>query len=361
MALGTTNITTTLVGTTIGSASRDVGSLCGSLLINPNSLHKPVSYPTLGAITDVQRKEVNYGFDIQTYSNITNAINAYNNGKRWEYIKPTGGISSPFRIGDFRGYDHFAASPITFNLLDDTIVENGSVPVDIGTTLSVLNWGAFLAFAPTYNQLQFGFFCPEIGIWYPLTSYGGTNILDLEDTVSVSLPDSTFTEGNTYSIYPLFTNYSYPERVWTPFGSLTNGDWIIIGTEKKDFAILQPETPLTKVSLYGVSGYGTYDEQNDLMSLFTVGIGIINNNPNPISGTCVVTVSTPFEGTKTLGSTSIIVAGNSQDESNVISGSISWQPLDGSSISVTITYSFTYGSDLYTKVSSFNFEPEYIV
>ena len=61
MALGTTNITTTLVGNTLGVASRDVGVLCSSSLINKWSKNKPVRYNTTSAITDSQRKEVYYG------------------------------------------------------------------------------------------------------------------------------------------------------------------------------------------------------------------------------------------------------------------------------------------------------------
>ena len=34
MALGTTNISTTLVGTTLGTSSRDVGTLCKSAKVN---------------------------------------------------------------------------------------------------------------------------------------------------------------------------------------------------------------------------------------------------------------------------------------------------------------------------------------
>ena len=44
MALGTTNISTTLVGTTLGTSSRDVGTLCTHPNINPWSKWKPISY-----------------------------------------------------------------------------------------------------------------------------------------------------------------------------------------------------------------------------------------------------------------------------------------------------------------------------
>ena len=41
MALGTTDITTTLVGNTIGNSSRNVGVLCTASQINPLSRYRP--------------------------------------------------------------------------------------------------------------------------------------------------------------------------------------------------------------------------------------------------------------------------------------------------------------------------------
>ena len=101
MALGTTNISTTLVGQTIGVASRDVGTLCSSSLINKWSKYKPVRYNTLSPITDVQLKEVNYGLDVSSNTNLDTPT-------EWTYLKPSGGYAQPYRLGDFRGYNHQA-------------------------------------------------------------------------------------------------------------------------------------------------------------------------------------------------------------------------------------------------------------
>ena len=114
MALGTTNITTTLVGQTIGVASRDVGTLCSSSLINKWSKYKPVIYPviaTAGIANWWKTLDGNCGFAIPEYSNINNLVTAIINGVTWNYNKPTGGASSPYRLGDFRGYAHNADIP----------------------------------------------------------------------------------------------------------------------------------------------------------------------------------------------------------------------------------------------------------
>ena len=103
MALGTTGISTTLVANTIGEGSNDVGTLCTSNKINAWSKWKPVSYQTLGSLTLDQLKETNYGL---TTTPVTNPDNL----TEWLYTQPSGGSSSPYRLGDFRNYNHAATA-----------------------------------------------------------------------------------------------------------------------------------------------------------------------------------------------------------------------------------------------------------
>ena len=128
MALGTTNITTTLVGTTIGSGSRDVGTLCSSPLINKWSKNKPVPYPAhfTTSITDWWKGyrpsyDVGYinlcGIKIPTVSNI-NAVDSV-----WENDTPRGGNDEPFRIYDFRNYQHNSIAP--FKVLLSEVLQLG--------------------------------------------------------------------------------------------------------------------------------------------------------------------------------------------------------------------------------------------
>ena len=101
MALGTTGISATLVANTIGVGSNDVGTLCTSNKINKWSKKKPVSYQTSSSLTDAQLKETNYGFNITSNTNLDSPTG-------WSYVRPTGGMTSPYRLGDFRGYNHEA-------------------------------------------------------------------------------------------------------------------------------------------------------------------------------------------------------------------------------------------------------------
>ena len=101
MALGTTGISTTLVANTIGVGSNDVGTLCTASSINKWSKWKPVNYSSNGSLTIDQLKSVNFGLNIASNTDLDNPTG-------WSYVRPTGGAISPFRIGDFRNYNHGA-------------------------------------------------------------------------------------------------------------------------------------------------------------------------------------------------------------------------------------------------------------
>lgn len=104
MALPNDKITTTLVGNTLGSSSRDVGTLCTHPNINKWSKNKPISVNKIEGLTSDDRLGVDYGLvPPATKTNYTPVYSA-----NWVYNKPTGGASSPYRIGDFRGYEHLA-------------------------------------------------------------------------------------------------------------------------------------------------------------------------------------------------------------------------------------------------------------
>lgn len=102
------------VGNTIGISDRTWTGMTTSQKINKWSKYKPVRYNTLSPITDSQRKDVYYGFDIPNMVK-TDAVSAAS--LNWSYLKPLGSASSPHRIGDFRLYDHTATH--IYDLVDN--------------------------------------------------------------------------------------------------------------------------------------------------------------------------------------------------------------------------------------------------
>lgn len=100
MALGTTNISTTLVRNTLGESNNNVFLLCTSELINKWSRYKPVR--DAGAGVNRPRGFLGlFGLNLPT---------------NWDYLHPRGGSpggtpDEPGRLGDFREYKHDAIPP----------------------------------------------------------------------------------------------------------------------------------------------------------------------------------------------------------------------------------------------------------
>ena len=118
--LPTTNISTTLVANTLGTSSRDVGTLCTSNRINKWSRCKPIDDDrnilleedwwtgTDGKCgLDINPIQIELGNANWTVRAIWESYNS----NPWQYIK----ASKAFRLGDFRGYQHDAVCPFQIN------------------------------------------------------------------------------------------------------------------------------------------------------------------------------------------------------------------------------------------------------
>ena len=149
-ALPNTNITTTLVGQTLGTSSRDVGTLCTHPNINKWSKWKPVRFDKVTGLTLPELKSVNYGIGINNYSSVDNVKSAYANEiSVWTYLRPRGGqINEFYRLGDFRNYNHSASeivggSSVTSNVSNELGKNNdiiASLFVTGNASSSELSW-----------------------------------------------------------------------------------------------------------------------------------------------------------------------------------------------------------------------------
>lgn len=113
MAALSTPINTTKVANTIQSSSRNVGVLCTASTINKWSKHKPIRYPKVDGLLEKEWR----GTTADILQNIIYGLKVGTGGMNWkdlhntnyEYVgRPTGGANAPYRLGDFRGYDHDA-------------------------------------------------------------------------------------------------------------------------------------------------------------------------------------------------------------------------------------------------------------
>ena len=93
----------------------DAGRLCTHANINKWSKYKPVIQPSnnpYASPTWWKAQNGNCGLVIPQY----NSLQALSSGVTdWEYQKPTGGVLSPFRVGDFYGYEQEAQPTFAIN------------------------------------------------------------------------------------------------------------------------------------------------------------------------------------------------------------------------------------------------------
>lgn len=115
MALGTTNITTSLVASEIGELSTDVGALCSSDKINKWSKRKPY------VDTRIFRNDTKYWRRSDVAENIRCGFRIEPEADYvWDYLRKS--YNCPFRLGDFRGYDHTSRPEITLYFPNEFII-----------------------------------------------------------------------------------------------------------------------------------------------------------------------------------------------------------------------------------------------
>jgi len=120
------NISILDVRNILQTPSTDLGTLCKSANINMWSKWKPVS-SSVTTMTEAELKNRNYGLTITQIQPDTYEPTPY------KYTVPMGGVMSPFRLGDFRSYNHDAKpfcyiSDIVWNSSEQTIDELYALP-----------------------------------------------------------------------------------------------------------------------------------------------------------------------------------------------------------------------------------------
>ena len=138
-ALASSRISTSLVADTLKTSTHDVGSLCTHENINKWSKHKPVRYPKVDGLSDSEFKGTTADQLAGIYYGLKSNVIATDyeslHQTTYEYVgKPTGGANAPYRLGDFRGYDHNAVP----NLIGYPTFTDNTIYFDIQEPISIL-------------------------------------------------------------------------------------------------------------------------------------------------------------------------------------------------------------------------------
>lgn len=106
------------VKSVLGESSNDLATLCKSAKINMWAKYKPTCYPSPFPDDWYRARDGNYGISVPYYNTLESLYNAYfidgdeNHDNGYAYERPSGGSAEPYRLGDFRGYNSRATSPI---------------------------------------------------------------------------------------------------------------------------------------------------------------------------------------------------------------------------------------------------------
>ena len=198
-------------------------------LINIWAKYKPVRFNSTSALTEANRKSVNYGLTISKYTNLSSFVSGYANN--YNYNFPRGGSVQPkewYRLLDFDGYNRNAVCPV--NSFQGV---SGDVPQ--GTNLQVSLYLNPQNQAPA-GSLQWSDLCPDSGskdmdqYYFGVVIRTGTSstyrIITMNEVLgngnsvqerSLSLPSSYFndTPGTTYTLYPVLS--------WSPITTIQTG------------------------------------------------------------------------------------------------------------------------------------------
>lgn len=195
-----------------GEGSGDLATLCTSPKINVWAKYKPTVYPSPFPDDWYKAKDGNYGINITVEngkSNWKDLVAEYskaNNGYGTLYDKPTGGASSPFRLGDFRGYFH-NANPEVRDYLGKNVFIRESDNNQILTEYNVISADgdqvSYFDFA-AFKDKYFGYIITDkskstLQLITTASSVG---------TFTVRLPKNALQVGD-YLAFPMFCSHNY--------------------------------------------------------------------------------------------------------------------------------------------------------
>lgn len=195
----------------LGESSNDLATLCKSSKINMWAKYKPTVYPSPFPDDWYKGGDGNYGLNI----NVDNRVSSWsalvaeyskaNNGYGNLYKRPTGGSSAPYRLGDFRGYNHNAKPEIGDYLATTNYIEDQQISLSVTYNVVTVDGDQVSYNAVSeFKNLYFGYVITDInGKTLKLIVTSSTT-----SSYEVIIAARTLLAG-TYRLYPMFCNVDY--------------------------------------------------------------------------------------------------------------------------------------------------------
>lgn len=194
-----------------GEGSGDLATLCTSPKINVWAKYKPTVYPSPFPDDWYKAKDGNFGLNItvdnrvSSWSALVAEYSKPNNGYSNIYVRPSGGATSPYRLGDFRGYNHKAKPEISDYLAATNYIEDSPISLSVAYNVITAD-GDQVSYkdVEVYKGLYFGYVITDIsGKTLKLLATASTT-----SSYEVRIAARTLLAGN-YRLYPMFCNVDY--------------------------------------------------------------------------------------------------------------------------------------------------------
>lgn len=192
--------------------SSTLADLCTSSKINVWAKYKPTVFPSPFPDDWYKAKDGNFGLNItvdNAKSNWKDLVAEYskvNNGYITLYNKPIGGASSPYRLGDFRGYFHNANPEVRDYLGKNVFIresDNNQILTEYNAISADGDQVSYFDFA-AFKDKYFGYIITDkskstLQLITTASSVG---------TFTVRLPKNALQEGD-YLAFPMFCSHNY--------------------------------------------------------------------------------------------------------------------------------------------------------
>lgn len=199
----------------LGVTNQSVAHVCGNTHGKTNmwSRYKPVHiYGTLFVDRDVQwwkGSSGTAGFSFPSVNNYSEIPGKYTSGKMngWLYVPPSGGATSPYRLGDFEKYKHDAIAPISTFVCPKKIVAGdsfscscmGAADTDIEKdTPGSVSFSDISRDSLPLSEWYFGIVVTDASG----TVKGRVAGPGKGPTATCTFDAATLTKGETYDVYP---------------------------------------------------------------------------------------------------------------------------------------------------------------
>lgn len=235
------------VKTCLGLSTNDVATLCTSDKINMWAKYKPTRYAAPFPDDWYKANDGNYGLNLNfpgtAVTSVADLVALYskvNNGYPDLYLKPTGGSSSPYRLGDFRGYNKNAKPEVTDILGVNVFVESDGYQLGVEHS-PVRDDGDALSYTQIaqFKNTYFGFtIYTESGTYVAMVTAAKTLA---EGDYSVLLTAKKLSAG-TYIAYPMFCTANYS----TQSGGKVHTLYAVPNLVPKKFKVTTATDPIMK-------------------------------------------------------------------------------------------------------------------